>query len=66
MRSVNQDIKNAIKKASIYQYEVADKMGIAETTLVRWLRYQLTEDKRKQIKNAIDELKKGSKNASEE
>lgn len=66
MRSKNQDIKDAIKRANMYQYEVANKMGIAEATLIRWLRFDLTEAKRKQIKNAIDELKKGSKNATEE
>ena len=56
MRSINQEIKDAIKKANIYQYEVAEKMGIAETTLIRWLRFDLTEAKKNQIQNAINEL----------
>ena len=58
MRTINNDIKAAIKKANLHQYEVADKLEIAETTLVRWLRYELTEERRNQITNAINELSK--------
>lgn len=58
MIKVNQDIKDKIKQSNLYQYQIADQMGIAETTLVRWLRYELTEEKRKMIEIAINELSK--------
>lgn len=57
MRSVNQDIKDNIKQNNLFQYQVADQMGISETTLVRWLRYPLDEDIKEQIFEAINELK---------
>lgn len=53
MNTVNKDIKELIKKAGIHQYEVADLIGIAETTLVRWLRYELTPERKALIINAI-------------
>lgn len=55
---MNQDIKEKIKAAGLHQYEVADLMGIGETTLVRWLRHKLPEDKKEKILNAIE---KGAK-----
>lgn len=56
MNMINLEIKRKIKKLGLHQYEVADKMGIAETTLVRWLRYELDPDKRDMIQGAINEL----------
>jgi hypothetical protein len=58
MKTINQDIKTAIKGVGLHQYQVADQMGIAETTLVRWLRYDLSDEKRTQINDAINELSK--------
>lgn len=51
---MNQDIKDKIKAAGLHQYEVADLIGIGETTLVRWLRHKLPEDKKEMILNAIE------------
>ena len=56
---MNKDIKEKIKSAGLHQYQVADLCGISETTLVRWLRYELTPDKKEKILSAIE---KGSVN----
>lgn len=56
MRIVNQDIKSTIKDAGLHQYEVADKLGVVESTFTRWLRYDLTTERRIMINDAINEL----------
>lgn len=57
---MNKDIKEKIKAAGLHQYQVADLCGISETTLVRWLRYELPADKREMILSVIE--KEGAKN----
>lgn len=56
MNTANKDIKASIKRAGIHQYEVADLIGIGEATLVRWLRYELTPERKLLIENAIKKL----------
>lgn len=62
MNTVNQNIKDNIKAANLFQYNVANEIGIAETTLVRWLRYELSKDKEDKIIKAINKLKGGESN----
>lgn len=52
----NLDIRNKLKKKGVFQWEVAEKMGIAEMTLVRKLRRELPETEKKNIFAIIDEL----------
>ena len=59
---MNSEIKEKIKAAGLHQYEVADLLGIGETTLVRWLRYELSPEKKSMILSAIE--KGGKKNES--
>ena len=51
---MNREIKEKIKAAGLYQYQVAELCGIGETTLVRWLRHELTEEKKNLILSAIE------------
>ena len=51
----NEDIKKKIKAAGLHQYQVADLCGVSETTLVRWLRYELSPEKRELVMEAIRE-----------
>ena len=53
---MNADIKAEIKEKGLRQWMVAQKMGICETTLVRWLRDELTDERRKAIFSAIEAL----------
>lgn len=55
---MNQDIKERIKTAGLHQYEVAHLLGIHETTLVSWLRYELPDEKKQKI---LDAIEKGAK-----
>ncbi|WP_286944789.1 hypothetical protein [Acetobacterium sp. UBA5834] len=54
----NKEIKETLKKANIYQWQVAEAMGIGETALSRKMRKELPEKEKKQIIDVIEELKK--------
>lgn len=49
----NKDIKAAIKTAGLYQYQVADTLGIDETKLSKMLRYDLSKTDRESILQAV-------------
>lgn len=57
---MNQDIKATIKAAGLKQWQVAKKCGVYESTFCRWLRDELSEERRRLILKAIDDLKKAS------
>lgn len=58
---MNEDIKQTIKAAGLYQCQVARKMGIYEHALQRMLRKELKEEQRNAVYKAIAELKKEEK-----
>lgn len=58
----NVDIKEMIKEAGLYQYQVAKEVGISEPQFIRWLRYDLSKDKINRILKAIEKLKGGEAN----
>ena len=53
---MNQEIKDRIKAAGVRQWQVAKECGVSEWTFVRWLRDELTEERRNAIFKAIDSL----------
>ena len=57
----NLDVRLAIKQNRLCHYEVANKVGISEATLCRWLREELSEDKRNTILKAISDIIGGDK-----
>ncbi|OLO35914.1 hypothetical protein BTR23_16350 [Alkalihalophilus pseudofirmus] len=52
----NQDIREAIKKVGVSNWQVAELLGIHENTFYRLLRSQLTIEQRKNILNVIYKL----------
>ncbi len=52
----NTEIKRAIKEKGLKQWEVAEALGVAETTLTRWLRKDPEPEKEAEIFNAIHKL----------
>ncbi len=52
----NVEIRKTLKKKGVYQYEVADKMGVSESTLVKRLRKELSADEKQEIIEVIDEI----------
>ena len=59
----NNDIRLLIKKRGLAMWQVAEHLGISEWTFTRWLRYDLTPERRAQIIAAIDEM--AAENAAE-
>ena len=49
----NTDIRYEIMKRGLKNYQVAEKLGICETTLSRWLRTELPAEKKKEILEAL-------------
>lgn len=57
----NSDIRAAIKEHNLRQYQVAEKVGVSEFTFVRWLRKELSDERKQVILVAIEELTKVQK-----
>ena len=56
---MGKDLKQKIKDAGLYLWQVADEIGICEMTLIRWLRKEPTEEQKQRIFVAIKRLKEG-------
>lgn len=54
--TLNKDIKVKAKKSGVLIWEIADKLGIADTTMSRKLRKELPEAEKQEIFKIIDEL----------
>lgn len=57
MTQANMDIRKAIKEAKIHHWEIAEALSVSEMTLVRWLRKELSDEKKQLILTAIEHLK---------
>ena len=53
----NNDIRQMIRVLRLHHYEVAERIGISETTFCVWLRSELTEERRSRVMNAIEDLR---------
>lgn len=50
----NIDLRNKMKEKKVFQYEVAEKLGVTEVTLIRWLRKELSDSERNRVIKAIE------------
>lgn len=53
---MNIEIRNKIKASGLKQWQVAKKLNVAESTFIRWLRDELSEEQKNRIYEAIEEL----------
>ena len=60
---MNQEIKKTIKAAGLRQWQVAKKLNVAESTFVRWLRDDLSPERKESICNAIADLQREGRSA---
>lgn len=60
---MNRDIKNRIKASGFKQWQVAKKLNVAESTLIRWLRDDLPPERRETICQAIADLQREGRGA---
>lgn len=58
---MNSELKEKFRVAGVKQWEIAAELGVSEQTLIRWLRFPLSDDRKQQILYAIEKLSgKGS------
>lgn len=55
-REENREIRAAILLKGLKHWEVAEHLGIQESALSRMLRRELSEDEKKKLLKAIDEM----------
>ena len=53
----NSDIRQAISASGLYLWQVAEALGMADSSFSRKLRCELSDDYKQRIYQAIDELK---------
>lgn len=60
MKRPNEDIREAARKANVYLWQIAKGLGIADTTLSRWLREELPAEIKEKIYTNIKLAKEAS------
>ena len=58
MKLQNENVRELARHAGIPLWAVAHQLQISEATLFRWLRFPLSEEKDRRIKEAISSLEK--------
>ena len=53
---MNEGIRMTARKNKIALWEIAEKLGISEATITRWMRVQIPEEKENRILQAIKEI----------
>lgn len=58
MAKANTIIRDELKARCVRHWELAHELGISEQTLVRWLRFELSEDKQLDMLEKIETIAK--------
>ena len=54
----NKIIRDELKARGVRHWELAHELGVSEQTLVRWLRFELSEDRQLEMLMKIEEITK--------
>jgi len=54
----NEDIRKEIESAGVRHWQVADAIGVSENTFIRWLRKELPDEKKAEVRSAIKKISK--------
>lgn len=52
----NLDIREEIKNAGVCNWHIANRMGVNDSTFSRWLRTEMSEERKTKIRQIIAEL----------
>ena len=63
MAKANKIIREELKERGVRHWELAHELGISEQTLVRWLRFEMSEDKQLDMLDKIETIVKRKENA---
>ena len=56
VNQANADIKSLLRSNSLFYWQVAEQMSVAESTLLRWMRTELDAERKALIESAVAEL----------
>ena len=51
-RKKNREVRQYLKDKRVYMWEAAERLGVHETTLIRWMRTELPDEKKQAIMEA--------------
>lgn len=57
-KQANAEIRARAKSARVFWWQVAQELGVAESTVIRWLRTELDADSKQKIMDAISRIEK--------
>lgn len=53
----NEQLKEVMRANNIYMWQVAKKLNVYETSFSKWFREELSEDRKRMVLSAIEEIK---------
>lgn len=53
----NQKIEQLLKREKIFKWQIARKIGIHETSFIRWFRDELSQEQIQRVLSAVEEIK---------
>lgn len=62
MAKANAIIREELKEREVRHWELAHELGVSEQTLVRWLRFEMDEDKQMDMLEIIEAISKRKEN----
>ncbi len=51
----NADIREEIRAKGLYLWQVAARLGVAESTFIRWMRMEMDDETKDRVRTAIRE-----------
>lgn len=61
MQKRNLDIRTLARVENVKHWQIAEVLGVSEITFSRWLRKELSPEKKEEIRKAIKEAKEKEK-----
>ena len=58
----NKIVRDELKMKGVRHWELAHELGVSEQTLVRWLRFELDEDKQLDMLTKVEAIAKRKEN----
>ena len=58
MNRTNQKIRSQMRELGIYQWQLADAVGVSNYSFTIWMRHEMTGERLARVQAALDELKK--------
>ena len=59
----NKIVREEMKSRGVRHWELAHELGVSEQTLVRWLRFELDEDRQLDMLTKVEEIAKRKETA---